>query len=85
MHNPESVLENRTHQLLWDFEIQTGHQIFARRLDLIIIIIIIIIKRTCRNVEFVAPVDHQVRLKGNEKTDKYKDLVRELKKYRKLM
>ena len=33
MHNPESVLENQTHKLLWDFEIQTDHQISARRLD----------------------------------------------------
>ena len=23
MHNPEFVLENETHKLLWDFEIQT--------------------------------------------------------------
>ena len=22
MHNPESVLENETHKLLWDFEVQ---------------------------------------------------------------
>ena len=25
MHNPESVLENERHKLLWDFEIQTSH------------------------------------------------------------
>ena len=25
MHNPESVLENEMHKLLWDFEIQTDH------------------------------------------------------------
>ena len=31
IHNPESVLENKTHKLLWDFEIQT-----ARRPDLVI-------------------------------------------------
>ena len=36
MHNPESVLENEMHNLLWDFEIQTDHQISARQLDLII-------------------------------------------------
>ena len=36
-HNPESVLENETHKLLWNFEIQTDHQISARRPDLIII------------------------------------------------
>ena len=29
-HNPESVLENEAHKLLWDFEIQTDHQNSAR-------------------------------------------------------
>ena len=35
--NPESVLENDTLKLLWDFEIQMDHQILAWRPDLIII------------------------------------------------
>ena len=34
MHKPESVLENETHEILWDFEIQTDHLISARRTDL---------------------------------------------------
>ena len=37
MHNPAPVLENDTHKLLWDFNIQMGHPIPARRPDLIII------------------------------------------------
>ena len=37
MHNPESVLENETHKLLWDFGIQTDHLISARRPDLMIL------------------------------------------------
>ena len=37
MHNPESILENETHKLLWNFEIQTDHLILARWPDLIII------------------------------------------------
>ena len=37
MHNPAPVLENYTHKLLWDFNIQTHHLIPARRPDLIII------------------------------------------------
>ena len=37
MHNPAPVLENDTHKLLWDFDIQTDHLISARRPDLIII------------------------------------------------
>ena len=37
MHNPAPVLENATHELQWDFNIQTDHLIPARRPDLIII------------------------------------------------
>ena len=37
MHNPVSVLENDTHKLLWDFDIQTDHLISAKRPDLIAI------------------------------------------------
>ena len=37
MHNTESVLENKTHELHWDFEIQTDHLIPSRRPKLIII------------------------------------------------
>ncbi len=37
MHNPAPVLENDSHKLLWDFDIQTDHLIPARRPDLIII------------------------------------------------
>ena len=30
MHNPESVLENEMHKLLWDFDIQTDHLNFGQ-------------------------------------------------------
>ena len=33
---PSSCGENDTHKLQWDLDIQTDHQISARRLDLII-------------------------------------------------
>ena len=64
MHNPALVLENDTHKLLWDFNIQTDHLILARRPDLIIInkkkkkkk------KRTCKTVDFAVPVDHTERM-----------------------
>ena len=36
-NNPAPVLENSTHKLLWDFNIQTDHLFPARRTDLIII------------------------------------------------
>ena len=37
MHNPESVLENDTHKILWDFEIQTDNLISAKRPDLVVV------------------------------------------------
>ena len=38
MYNPESILENKMHKLLWDFEIQTDHLISSRRPGLEIVI-----------------------------------------------
>ena len=37
MHNPAPVVENDSHKLLWDFNIQTDQQIPAKRSDLILI------------------------------------------------
>ena len=77
MHKPAPVLENDSHKLLWDFNIQTDHLIPARRLDLIIINKR---KRICKIVDFAVPPDHRLNLKESEKKDKYLDLARELKK-----
>ena len=78
MQNPTPVLENDTHKLLWDFNIQTDHLIPARRPDLIIINKKK--KRFCKIVDFAVPADHGINLKECEKKDKYLDFVRELKK-----
>ena len=77
MHNPAPVLENDTHKLLWDFDIQTDHLILARRPDLIIINQK---KKIWKIVHFVFPADYRIKLKECEKRDKYLDLARELKK-----
>ena len=77
MHNPALVLENDTHKLLWDFNIQTDHLIPDRRPDLIIINKK---KRICKIVDFAVPVDQRINLKECEKKDKYVDLAREFKK-----
>ena len=77
MHNPTPVLENATHKLLWDFNIQKDHIIPARRPDLIIINKK---KRTCKIVDFAVPADHRIKLKECEKRDKYLDFAMELKK-----
>ena len=37
-------------------------------------------KRTCKILDFAVPVNHRVKLKENEKKDKYLGLVRDLKK-----
>ena len=82
MHNPALVLENATHKLLWNFNIQTDHLIPARRPDLMIInkkkkekk------KRTCKIVDFAVPANHRIKLKECKKKDKYLDLAREQKK-----
>ena len=77
MHNPAAVLENDTHKLRWDFDIQPDHLISARRPDLIVINKK---KRTCKIVDFAVPTDHRIKLKECEKKDKYLDLARKLKK-----
>ena len=78
MRNPAPVLENDTHKLLWDVNIQSDHLIPARRPDLIIINNKK--KKICKIVDFAVPVDHRINLKESEKKDKYLDLARELKK-----
>ena len=93
IHNPESVLENETHKIVWDFKLRTDHLITDRRPDQVIV------nkkkkkkkkkkerkkknkeKRTCRIVDFAVPTDHRVKLKESKKRDKYLDLARQLKK-----
>ena len=80
MHNPAPVLENDSHKLLWDFNIQTNHLIPTRISDLIIINKKKKKKRICKIVDFAVPADNRLNLKESEKKDKYLDLARELKK-----
>ena len=63
--------------ILWDFEIHTAHRIPTRRPNLEKNYKK---KRTNRIEHFTIPVDHKVKIKENEKKDKYLDLARELKK-----
>ena len=78
MLNPAPVLENDSHKLLWDFNIQTDHLIPARIPDFIIINKKKK-KRTCNIVDFAVSADHRIKLKECEKKDNYLDLARELK------
>ena len=77
MHNLAAILENDTHKLLWDFDIQTDYLILARRPDLIIIKKK---KRIYKIVDFGVSAGYRIKLKECEKKNKYIDLARELKK-----
>ena len=65
IHNPPSVLENDTHELLLDIDIHTDHLISARRPDLIIINKKK--KRICKIVDIAVPADHRIKVKECEK------------------
>ena len=60
-HKPESVLDNEMDKIIWNFEIQTAHQIPARRADRVIIDKKK--ERISRIVDFAVPVDHRVKIK----------------------
>ena len=77
MHSPETFLENETHKLFLDFEIQTDHLISDRRPDLILINKR---ERTCRIMHFAVLTDHRVKFKECNKRNKDFNLNRELKK-----
>ena len=66
MQNPASVLENDTHKLQWDFDVQTDNLISDRKPDLIIINIK---KRICKIVDIAVPADHRIKLKEYEKKE----------------
>ena len=66
IHNPASILENDTHRLLWDNDINTDRRISTRRPDLIIINKK---KRICKIVDFAVPADHRIKLKDCKKKD----------------
>ena len=76
MHKPDSVLENETHNILWDFETQRDHLIPPRKTD------VVIINRKKKNLPYVYWTfpSHRVKIKDSEKRDKYLDLAWELRK-----
>ena len=79
MHNPAAVLENDTHELRRDFDIQTDHLISARRPDLIAINKKIK-KREFAKLSSLLSRLTRIKLKESEKKNKYLDLARGLKK-----
>ena len=62
MLNPASVLENGTHKLLWDFDIQTDPLISARRPDLVKLN-----QKSELAKLWTVPADHRIKLKERGK------------------
>ena len=61
---------------MWDFSIQTGHVIEARRPDLVVVDK----ERICKMIDFAVPGDSSIEEKEKDKIEKYQDLGRELQK-----
>ena len=64
------------YKILWDSEIQTDHQVAARKLD----IELNNKENTCHLMNFAVPADHRLKMKESKEIDKDLDLARELKK-----
>ena len=73
--NPEKALESREVKILWDFSVQTDHEIEARKPD---IIVIDKTSRECHFIEITCPLDWSILERENFKVDKYQDLKREV-------
>ena len=80
-HTPEPVLENDEHKILWDFQIQTDHQLKNNRPDLVVVDKK---ARDCIILDVACPFDTRIIQKENEKVEKYQDLKREIKRLWKL-
>ena len=82
MHKPKWHLQNETHKIQWNFEVQIDLLIPARRPDFAWII-----KekkktkgkrekrRTCRIVDLAVHVDYKVKIKESEKRHRYLNLA----------
>ena len=63
--------------MLWDFRIQTGHQIEHNRPD---VVVLDKIERSCYVIDITCPFDTRVLEKEQEKMQKYQELKREIRK-----
>ena len=85
MYKPDSAEENKIPKILCDCEIQTDYLISPRRSDQVIINNKNnnnkkVKKRTCHQVDFAVPADHNMKIKERKKRDKCLDLARELRR-----
>ena len=66
-HEPESDLENKDYEILWDFSIQTNHVIKARRSDLAVVNKN---ERSCKIINFAVSGDGRIEEKEKDKIEK---------------
>ena len=76
-HKPEVLMENNKCKILWDFTVQTDHEIYGRRPD---IILVQKDKNLCQIIDFVCPNNGRLDNKELGKTEHYQDLAQELRK-----
>ena len=74
-HKVETVLENETYKILWDFNIYTDQAIHHRCPD---IVLIDKVDNRVKIIDIAVPWDANIESKYREKVDHYKDLAIEL-------
>ena len=62
----EIVMENNKFKMLWDFTVQTNHEIYGRRPD---VIVVQKDKNLCQIIDFACPCDGRVDTKELEKIE----------------
>ena len=70
-------MENNKFNILWDLIVQTDHETYGRRPD---IIEVQKDKNLCQIINFACPYDGKVNTKELEKIEHYQDLAQELRK-----
>ena len=75
-HVPEPVVESSDVKILWDFTIQTDKKLPHNKPD---IVVVKKTSRTCHIIDVACPGDCRIRLKEEEKVNKYRDLAFEVK------
>ena len=70
-------MENDECKILWDFTVQTDHEIYVRRPD---VIVVQKDKNFCQITDLACLYDGRVDTKELEKMEHYQDLVRESRK-----
>ena len=70
-------MENDKCKIPWDFTVQTDHEIYGRRPD---VIVLQKNENLCQIIDFAYPYDGRVDTKELEKIEHYQDLARELRK-----